>query len=150
MLIIQGSRFFYPNGTQFFIKAIAYSNDARSAPGSSSFIDTISDELSCTRDIPYLQRLGINVLDVRDVDNKTDHSSCMSLLQSAGIYVLVRADASANTKFRNGSVVTPFDSSFIDSSRSFKSNLKQLFFARSTIWFINYRWAYRWSLIIPF
>jgi len=111
----QGSRLFFQNGTQFFIRGLSYSNDARSAPGSISVIDTISDELSCTRDIPYLQRLGINTLGLRVVDANADHSGCMSLLQDAGIYVMVRVDGiTAQSRVRNGTAITPFDSSFID------------------------------------
>ncbi|KAF2674216.1 glycolipid anchored surface protein GAS1 [Microthyrium microscopicum] len=118
-IVIKGSRFFYQNGTQFFIRGISYSNDARSAPGSTVVIDTISDELSCTRDIPYLQGLGVNMLSVRDVDVNVDHTSCMNQLAAAGIYVMFKVDGqTAQSKVRNGSVITPFDSSMIEHNQA--------------------------------
>ncbi|RFU80829.1 glycoside hydrolase family 72 [Trichoderma arundinaceum] len=87
----KGSKFFYPNGTQFFIKGVAYQQDVgqagASTSGNSTFIDPLANEASCKRDIPLLQQLGTNVIRTYAIDPKADHSACMSLLNDAGIYV---------------------------------------------------------------
>ncbi len=57
--------------------------------GGISFADPLADQAGCQRDIPYLQELGTNVVHVYEIDPTQDHSACMSLLDAAGIYVLV-------------------------------------------------------------
>ncbi|QYT06199.1 1,3-beta-glucanosyltransferase [Trichoderma simmonsii] len=87
----KGSKFFYPNGTQFFIKGVAYQQDVGQAgtttSGNSTFIDPLSSEANCKRDIPLLQQLGTNVIRTYAIDATADHSACMKLLNDAGIYV---------------------------------------------------------------
>ncbi|KAL7928709.1 glycoside hydrolase family 72 protein [Trichoderma chlorosporum] len=87
----KGSKFFYPNGTQFFIKGVAYQQDVGQAgtttSGNSTFIDPLSSESNCKRDIPLLQQLGTNVIRTYAIDPTADHSACMKLLNDAGIYV---------------------------------------------------------------
>lgn len=90
-IVMKGTKFFWENGTQFFIKGVAYQQDsaaAGSSTGSSSYTDPLSDEDACTRDVPLLEALGTNVIRTYAIDPTADHSACMSLLQDAGIYVI--------------------------------------------------------------
>lgn len=90
-IVIKGSHFYYPNGTQFFIRGIAYQQDVNSngtTSGTSTFTDPLADVAGCTRDIPRLQELGTNVIRVYAINASLDHSACMTLLQNAGIYLL--------------------------------------------------------------
>jgi len=91
LILYQGSHFYYPNGTQFFIRGIAYQQDVNSngtTSGTSSFTDPLADEAGCKRDIPLLQELGTNVIRVYAINASLDHSACMTMLQNAGIYLL--------------------------------------------------------------
>ena len=84
---IVGNKFFYSsNGSQFYIKGIAY--QSHSSDSNSSFTDPLADTDACKRDIPYLQQLSTNLLRVYAVDVNQDHSGCMNALQDAGIYVI--------------------------------------------------------------
>ncbi|KAI6250010.1 1,3-beta-glucanosyltransferase [Erysiphe necator] len=91
-IIIKGSHFFYENGTEFFIRGVAYQQDiinlSASSTGTTSYSDPLADKNACKRDIPLLQELGANVIRVYAIDPTADHSFCMKLLQDAGIYVI--------------------------------------------------------------
>jgi hypothetical protein len=54
----------------------------------SSFIDPLSSPANCTRDIPYLERLGVNAVRVYSVNASLNHDECMQMLENAGIYVM--------------------------------------------------------------
>ncbi|MCJ1471530.1 1,3-beta-glucanosyltransferase gas1 [Lambiella insularis] len=96
-IVIKGSKFFYKtNGTEFFIKGVAYQQDVGGNGTSSAnvnFVDPLTDVAGCTRDIPYLQNLQTNTVRVYAIDPTKDHSQCMQMLANAGIYVI--ADLSA-------------------------------------------------------
>ncbi|POS70134.1 1,3-beta-glucanosyltransferase gel3 [Diaporthe helianthi] len=92
-IVAKGQYFFYSsNGTQFFIKGVAYQQGI--GPGGTAegnqatFIDSLADTASCTRDIPFLQELGTNTIRVYAIDPKADHKVCMTALADAGIYVI--------------------------------------------------------------
>jgi hypothetical protein len=90
-IVIKGSHFFYPNGTEFFIRGVAYQQDVNSngsTTDSATFTDPLADEAGCTRDIPYLQQLGTNTIRVYAINASLDHTACMTALANAGIYVL--------------------------------------------------------------
>jgi len=90
-IVIKGSHFFYENGTEFFIRGVAYQQDVNSngsTTDSATFTDPLADEAGCTRDIPLLQELGTNVIRVYAINASLDHSKCMSMLNDAGIYVI--------------------------------------------------------------
>lgn len=55
--------------------------------------DTKQDPLTnadvCLRDATLMQRLGVNVLRVYNVDPQLDHSKCMNIFNAAGMYVII-------------------------------------------------------------
>jgi len=89
---IKGAKFFYENGTQFFMKGVAYQKDSAAAGGepahNSTYIDPLADEAACKRDVPLLEKLQTNTIRVYAIDPTADHTACMSLLDDAGIYVV--------------------------------------------------------------
>ncbi|KID87785.1 beta-1,3-glucanosyltransferase [Metarhizium guizhouense ARSEF 977] len=88
---MKGSKFFFPNGTQFFFKGVAYQQQtgaAGSTPTNSSFIDPLADTKRCQADVPNLVALKTNVIRVYAIDPTKDHSTCMKLLNDNGIYVV--------------------------------------------------------------
>lgn len=89
---VQGQHFFYKtNGSEFFIRGVAYQQDVNSngtSSGTATFTDPLADSAGCARDIPLLQQLGTNAIRVYAINASLDHSSCMNMLQNAGIYVI--------------------------------------------------------------
>ncbi|PHH78801.1 hypothetical protein CDD82_2828 [Ophiocordyceps australis] len=86
----KGSKFFDTNGTQFFIKGIAYQQEAAAGTGGrkTKYLDPLADVSSCQRDVPFLRELGINTIRTYHIDPTADHDECMQLLQDSGIYVI--------------------------------------------------------------
>ncbi|KAH8791634.1 Glucanosyltransferase-domain-containing protein [Hyaloscypha finlandica] len=90
-IVIKGSHFFFENGTEFFIRGVAYQQDVNSNGSTSttgSFTDPLADSAGCSRDIPLLQELGTNTIRVYAINASLDHSACMQMLQDAGIYLI--------------------------------------------------------------
>ncbi|KAH7141298.1 Glucanosyltransferase-domain-containing protein [Dactylonectria estremocensis] len=90
-IVMKGSKLFYENGTQFFMKGIAYQQDTAAAgasTGSTTYVDPLADEAACKRDVPLLKKLGTNIIRTYAIDPEEDHSACMKLLDAAGIYVI--------------------------------------------------------------
>lgn len=92
---ITGNKFFHENGTQFFLKGIAYQ---RQVPGHQhlgfaeipkGYVDSLAHPELCLPDIELLQQLHVNTIRVYQVDPDQSHHECMSALAEAGIYVLV-------------------------------------------------------------
>ncbi|CCH46147.1 putative secreted protein [Wickerhamomyces ciferrii] len=85
---VVGNKFFYKNnGTQFYMKGIAYQQDTANS-SDSSFIDPLADADACKRDLPYLLELSTNVLRVYAVNTSVDHHECLDLFASHGIYII--------------------------------------------------------------
>lgn len=72
---------------QFFIKGVDYQ------PGGSSGVnkhaDPLSDPAKCARDIYLFQDLGINTIRVYSVNPDLNHDKCLTLLATAGIYLVL-------------------------------------------------------------
>jgi hypothetical protein len=98
---VVGNKFFYSNnGSQFFMKGVAYQQNTANS-SDVSFVDPLADAEACKRDIPYLEELQTNVIRVYALNVSLDHTECMSLLQDAGIYVIAdlsQPDESINRK----------------------------------------------------
>jgi 1,3-beta-glucanosyltransferase GAS1 len=86
-VIAYGSKFFYQtNGTQFFIKGVAYQEPTTS---DTDFIDPLSNITSCERDIPYLTAIDTNTIRVYGVDTNSSHADCVNAFADADIYLII-------------------------------------------------------------
>ncbi|KAI0639101.1 Glucanosyltransferase-domain-containing protein [Trametes polyzona] len=92
----QGRYLYTEDGNRFFIKGVAYQeqgtvvadpNSPFSEP--STFIDPLADSAACSRDLPFLQQLGVNAVRIYSVDSTLNHDDCMSALSQAGIYTII-------------------------------------------------------------
>lgn len=91
---IKGSKFFYSNnGTQFFIRGVAYQ---QTPTNGDNFIDPLATASDCKRDIPYLTAVNTNTIRVYSVDPTANHDDCMNALADAGIYAFVDLSAPNN------------------------------------------------------
>jgi len=93
---VHGNKFFYSNGTQFYIKGVAYQKDTSEIISGETYIDPLANKEACKRDIPYLQELQTNLIRVYAIDGLKSHEACLDMLSDAGIYVL--ADLSSPDK----------------------------------------------------
>ncbi|KAH9840358.1 Glycoside hydrolase [Teratosphaeria destructans] len=67
----KGNAFF--NGTdRFYIRGVDYQPG-----GSSDATDPLADYSTCSRDIPYFQKLGLNTIRVYTIDNSANHDDCI-------------------------------------------------------------------------
>ncbi|KAJ4302031.1 hypothetical protein N0V88_002164 [Collariella sp. IMI 366227] len=90
-IVMKGTKFFYENGTQFYMKGVAYQQDigaAGTSTSSNKYSDPLADATACKRDVPLLKALGTNTIRTYAIDPKGDHDECMKLLDDAGIYVI--------------------------------------------------------------
>jgi hypothetical protein len=80
-----GNKFFNKDGSQFFMKGIAY----QLRPD-----DPLIDTEQCQRDAKLMKDLGANTLRVYHVDAnpKIDHDGCMKAFADAGIYLMIDLD----------------------------------------------------------
>ncbi|CEP22284.1 PHR2 [Cyberlindnera jadinii] len=86
---IVGNKFFFSNnGSQFYMRGIAYQQDTSNVTDGSTFVDPLADGEACARDIPYLSAVKTNTIRVYALNETQDHTECMQLLDDAGIYVI--------------------------------------------------------------
>lgn len=96
-IVIRGNAF-YTNGSndRFYIRGVDYQPG-----GSSNVSDPLADSDGCKRDVPVFKNLGVNAIRVYTVDNSADHDDCMSLLDDAGIYLLLDVNTPKQSLNRN-------------------------------------------------
>ncbi|KAK9471909.1 Glucanosyltransferase-domain-containing protein [Dipodascopsis tothii] len=87
--IAVSGRYFVDNvtGDPFWIKGVDYQPG-----GSADFedgVDVLANTETCARDIYLLQQLGVNTIRVYAVDPTLDHDECMTMMASAGIYLIL-------------------------------------------------------------
>lgn len=90
-IVIKGSKFFYKsNGTEFFMRGVAYQQEISSngTTSKTGYKDPLANPEHCKRDIPLLQELQTNTIRVYAIDPTADHKECMEMLQNAGIYLV--------------------------------------------------------------
>lgn len=86
---VAGNKFFYSNnGSQFFIKGVAYQSDTANGSADDNINDPLADYSTCSRDIPYLKKLDTNVVRVYAVNTSLDHTKCLQALAENDIYVI--------------------------------------------------------------
>ncbi len=74
--------------THPILSGFFFSNNSGGFPDYSSFYDPLSSGTNCTRDLPYLQQLGVNAIRVYSVNAAANHDSCMATFSAAGIYLM--------------------------------------------------------------
>ena len=52
-------------------------------------LDALADPTQCALDEALMQSLGVNTVSVYYVDNTLDHTECIKILESHGIYVIL-------------------------------------------------------------
>lgn len=90
---VYGQHFFYTNnGSQFYLKGVAYqqnySPNGTASGSNATYTDPLADGNGCRRDIPYLKQIFTNVLRVYAIDPTKNHDDCMEQLAAADIYVI--------------------------------------------------------------
>lgn len=113
--VTRSGRYLYnEDGSRFYIKGIAYQeqgthlmsllvvasivhgftpgavvqSDDNSFGEPSTFIDPLALPDACSRDLPFLQQLGVNTIRVYSVNSSLNHDACMSTFSNAGIYAM--------------------------------------------------------------
>lgn len=93
-LTLKGNRFIRPSansteGSVFFVNGVDYQPGGSSDYTYNMTSDILTDPEVCARDATVLQNLGVNTIRVYTVDPDLDHDECMSIFNSAGIYVIL-------------------------------------------------------------
>ncbi|SCW02130.1 LAFE_0E14840g1_1 [Lachancea fermentati] len=84
-----GNKFFFSNnGSQFYMRGVAYQADTANSTSDETINDPLANYDNCKRDLPYLQELQTNVIRVYALNTSLDHTDCMTALADAGIYVI--------------------------------------------------------------
>lgn len=90
--ITRAGRYLYNSTGRFYIKGVAYQQQgAVASPGElpTTFIDSLADGTACSRDLPFLQQLGVNAIRAYSVDSNQNHDACMQAFSNAGIYTII-------------------------------------------------------------
>ena len=121
-----------------------------------TFTDPLSDFAGCSRDIPYLQQLGTNLVRVYAIDNTADHTQCMNALDESGIYVIADLGEPGNSinrdepkaSFSREDVVNLRSGSPVGPSQV--TSVVRRLSVRRTAPSSGYRVAFRARLVAPF
>lgn len=73
----------------FYVKGIDYQPGGSSGYDSANKHDILSDPDICARDAYAFQQLGINTIRIYSVNPDLNHDKCMTILNDAGIYVIL-------------------------------------------------------------
>ncbi|KAK3170625.1 hypothetical protein OEA41_002706 [Lepraria neglecta] len=126
-----GSKFFFSNGTQYYIKGIAYQLTDQ---------DPLIDKEQCTLDANMMADLGANTIRVYHVDPTADHDGCMTAFANAGIYLFLDLDTT-DTQFNqslpswNQTQLSAFEA-VLDTFQGY-SNLAGVFVANEAMTMLN-------------
>ncbi|EWC47488.1 hypothetical protein DRE_00456 [Drechslerella stenobrocha 248] len=82
-ITIKGSKFFHADGTQYFMKGIAYQR---------SPFDPLLDKEQCQLDARLMKELGANAIRVYHVDPDGNHDDCMKIYEDIGVYAFIDLD----------------------------------------------------------
>jgi hypothetical protein len=52
------------------------------------FTDPLADQAGCTRDIPLIAALGVNIIRAYAINASSNHDFCMNMLADNGIYLI--------------------------------------------------------------
>lgn len=91
---IKGNRFVRPsvdsdNGSVFFVNGVDYQPGGSSDYTYNMTSDVLTDPEVCARDATLIQNLGANTIRIYTIDPDLNHDECMSIFNSAGIYVIL-------------------------------------------------------------
>ncbi|ODQ65068.1 glycolipid-anchored surface protein [Nadsonia fulvescens var. elongata DSM 6958] len=92
---VKGDRFIRPalkasdEGEVFNIIGVDYQPGGASGYDPKSNKDVLSDADVCLRDAYVLQKLGVNTIRIYTANPSVNHDECMSILNAAGIYVIL-------------------------------------------------------------
>lgn len=89
------------NNTVFYIKGIDYQPGGSSGYNSQSNTDVLSDPEKCARDAFVFQQLGINTIRIYSLNPNVNHDKCMTILNDAGIYVVLDVNSGGYDKSLN-------------------------------------------------
>ena len=96
---VVGTKFFYKNGTQYYIKGTLENYPQLKCTDRLVGIayqltedDPLIDTEQCTRDAALMKTLTANAIRVYHVDPNGDHDGCMSAFADQGIYLLLDLD----------------------------------------------------------
>ena len=94
-----GSKFFFSNGTQYYIKGRSPTHQLTPITDVHVGVayqltdqDPLIDKEQCTRDANMMADLGANTIRVYHVDPTADHDDCMTAFANAGIYLFLDLD----------------------------------------------------------
>ncbi|KAF3090393.1 hypothetical protein TWF102_009351 [Orbilia oligospora] len=82
-ITIKGSKFFHADGSQYFMKGIAYQR---------SPFDPLLDKKQCQLDADLMKQLGANAIRVYHVDPDGNHDDCMKIFEDIGVYAFIDLD----------------------------------------------------------
>lgn len=93
-ITLKGNRFIRPSansteGSVFFVNGVDYQPGGSSDYTYNMTSDVLTDPEVCARDATALQNLGVNTIRIYTIDPDLNHDECMSIFNSAGIYVIL-------------------------------------------------------------
>ncbi|KAL8854387.1 MAG: hypothetical protein Q9221_000874 [Calogaya cf. arnoldii] len=116
---VQGANFVNNvTGDRFQIIGIAYQPGGSAGFIAGSGIDPLSNGTQCLRDAALMQRLGINVIRVYNLDPSLNHDLCASIFNAVGIYMLLDVNSPLpNESLNPGDLASSYNAAYL--SRTF-------------------------------